>query len=343
MQQTQADVEISAEDIDDAVKSLQSISAIIGIKRRVSKVLKEVRRKLQVRKKLQELEKHRKTEAMERDVIGISVHAPEGAEEQLVKVKGTKLKRKHTFKGLPLAISGKLDSAAMLRNAAAGIGLSPKGRSKARERRHSLFAYRSEDKGMQIDALRTKHLSGDSGMVKQVDELESGSDSDESDYGVDEDGLETVNDILEFVSKTKTKGFDYINTLPIDELNKEACTSLKAPKITYSCISEMGGMKKMEDAFSVTPNMHELASKIAGKNNNTLLGTVDLGDKLDPADPRMAPVAFFGVYDGHSGSHVSEFLAEGLNKAVAASDHFPKNWKDAVLDGWYLLWFDRGA
>ena len=115
MKQSVEDVEISAQDIDDAVKSLQSLSAIIGLKRRVSKVLKEVRRKLQVKRKLQELEKNRKIEAQERDVIGISVHAPEGADEQLVKVKGVKLKRKLTFKGLPLAIGGKLDSAAMLR------------------------------------------------------------------------------------------------------------------------------------------------------------------------------------------------------------------------------------
>ena len=337
MEQTEKDVEVNAEDIDGAVKSLQSLSAIIGIKRRVSKVLAEVRRKLLVKRKLKDLEKQRKSEAMERDVIGISVQAPEGAEQQLVKVKGAKLKRKLTFKGVPLALSGKIDSAAMLRNAAEGTGiLSPRARSKASERRHSISAYRGDNKGLQINALRGKHLSGDAATnLMEAVESDDSDSSDDSDYEVDAEGLETVTDILEFVSKTKTKGYDYINKLPIEELNKEGCTVLEAPKITYTSLSEMGGMKKMEDAFSITHNMHELASTIKIKGGSTLLGTIELDDEemLDPKDPRMQPIAYFGVYDGHSGSHVSEFLAEGLNSAVAASDFFPKSWKDAVLDG----------
>ena len=118
------------------------------------------------------------------------------------------------------------------------------------------------------------------------------------------------------------------------ELNREeGCTFLDSSGIVYASLSEIGGMKKMEDAFSITHNLHELATKINSANNNTLLANVDARDELDPTDPRMAPVAFFGVFDGHSGAHVSEFLAEGLNSAVAASEYFPKSWKEAVLDG----------
>lgn len=89
-------------------------------------------------------------------------------------------------------------------------------------------------------------------------------------------------------------------------------------RLIYGVSSMQGWRLSMEDAHSAILDLHHEATQ----NNNGK--TSDIGSRL----------SFFGVYDGHGGSKISEFTGEHIHKIIARQETFEKgDIEQALKDG----------
>ncbi|XP_058115263.1 probable protein phosphatase 2C 6 isoform X2 [Magnolia sinica] len=112
-------------------------------------------------------------------------------------------------------------------------------------------------------------------------------------------------------------------------VRRERCVG-RSKGLTWGTATLVGRRREMEDAVAVIP-------AFMSRTCETLGGCTAPGSR---SSGEVAPVHFFGVYDGHGGSQVARFCAEHIHEAVAAEwdrgngeEGWCSRWKEAFSNG----------